>query len=44
MTDPQRGNLDVRVRVRRSGMLRLEWRRPGTREILHSCPEAVRVR
>jgi hypothetical protein len=44
MTDPQRGYLDVRVRVRRSGTLRLEWRRPGSSEVLHSRPVSVRVR
>jgi hypothetical protein len=43
-SDPARGYLDVRVRVRRSGVLRLEWRRPGSTEVLHSRVVGVRVR
>jgi hypothetical protein len=43
-TDPARGYLDVRVRVHGSGVLRLEWRRPGSTEVLHSRAVGVRVR
>jgi hypothetical protein len=42
--DPARGYLDVRVRVHGSGVLRLEWRRPGSTEVLHSRGVGVRVR
>ena len=43
-TDPARGYLDVRVRVRGSGLVRLQWRRPGSNEVLTSRSVSVRVR
>jgi hypothetical protein len=43
-TDPARGYLDVRVRVHASGVLRLQWQRPGSPEVLQSRVVGVRVR
>lgn len=44
LTDPARGYLDVHVRLRRGrGRVRLQWRRQGSPEVLHSRLVAVRL-